>query len=71
MDMTPSDSALLEQLVDRYSMPEVIASLAVICSEKADHIRTSYADISLARGWDTASRLLGCVSERRALLCLQ
>jgi hypothetical protein len=45
----------LEDLVDRYGLTAVLMMLASICTDKADHIRSSYSDATLANSWDGAS----------------
>lgn len=48
----------LEALIDTHTVANVVDGLAFICREKADHIRASYQDESLARRWDRAMALL-------------
>jgi len=48
----------LELMVDRYSVAELVAALAKVCREKAEHIRVNWQDDDTARPWDrNAARL--------------
>ncbi len=42
----------IEGLIDTQSLTTVLDSISRICSEKADHIRVSYNDKSLANKWE-------------------
>jgi hypothetical protein len=56
----------LEDLVDQASLHDVLDALSTICYEKADHVRTTWQDIALARLWITnGTRLdaLACTVE--------
>ncbi|MGH8235392.1 MAG: hypothetical protein ACREXP_00030 [Steroidobacteraceae bacterium] len=59
----------LEKLIDERGLAGVLESIAGICGEKADHIRASYLDETLADNWDSASiavtNCAGRVSVRR------
>jgi hypothetical protein len=48
----------LEAFIDEYTLAEVLEKLANICREKADHIRTSYSDKTLAQTWDDDAKLI-------------
>lgn len=48
----------LEKLIDQYGLNAVLESIARICAEKADHIRSSYSDDDLAEVWDEAGEAL-------------
>lgn len=52
----------LERLVDARGLENVLELLAMVCSEKADHIRTSYSDNALADRWDNACNRLCAVA---------
>lgn len=46
----------LETLVDRHGLPQVLEALAMVCSAKADHLRTNWQDDGpQARAWDNAA----------------
>lgn len=49
--MNASLNDALEALVDRYGMSQVLFSLAAVCYEKEDHIRTNWQDKVTARAW--------------------
>ena len=48
---TKADSEILELMVDRVSLYEVLSMLEAICTEKADHIEITYGDKDLAAMW--------------------
>lgn len=41
----------LEGMVDRYGLDWVVAALAAICQEKAEHVRSTWQDEALAAAW--------------------
>jgi hypothetical protein len=53
-----TDQDVLEALVDRYSLANVIEALVAICSAKEDHVREAWQDQDLARGWAADARTL-------------
>lgn len=58
--MTKNDLEQLERLVDGTSLGEVLAELATIAFEKAEHVRTTWCDPETARLWAKAgNRLTG------------
>jgi len=53
-------SAMLEALIDRESLGDVLGQLSAIAEEKGIHIRENWGDKQLAQDWLNASgRLLG------------
>lgn len=42
----------LEALIDRHTPAIVLNDFAVVCREKAAHIRTNWQDDATARPWD-------------------
>jgi len=54
----------LEELVDHTSLHDVLDSLSTICYEKADHVRTTWQDIPLARLWIHAAKLLDALAQK-------
>ena len=49
----------LENKVDVYGVAAILAKLAEMASEKADHVRTNWQDEKLAKDWELlAARLL-------------
>lgn len=42
----------LEALIDANGLDIVLSALAMICSEKADHIESTYNDSNLAESWN-------------------
>lgn len=54
----------LELLIDRVGLAAVVQTLAEICFEKADHIRTDWQDGATARPWDKDGKKLSSLSDR-------
>lgn len=53
-------NAMLEALIDRESLGELLGRIAAIAEEKGGHILASYGDKRLAQDWvDAGGRLLG------------
>lgn len=48
----PSDTDVLEAMIDARGLDHVLIGLELICSEKAEHIRTNWQDKKTARPWD-------------------
>lgn len=46
----------LEAMIDSTSLAVVLGALAVICNEKADHLRMGWGDPHTAARWDKAAR---------------
>jgi hypothetical protein len=42
----------IEKLIDEKSVSEVLAAIATVCFEKAQHVRESYLDKVLAEQWE-------------------
>ena len=56
--MTNARMADLEELIDSHGLASVLNELAMICCEKAEHVRSIWQDEPLAAGWDKSSDLL-------------
>lgn len=56
--MNKDDLELLERLVDKYNLVEVVDGLETICIEKAEHIAHYWQDVALAKQWMFQSTLL-------------
>lgn len=41
----------LEQLIDAYGLPRILAELGAIAYAKAEHIQTNWQDRTLSRQW--------------------
>lgn len=53
----------IELIVDKIGMAGVTGLLAEICSEKAEHLRSSWQDEAAARDWERAGKVvLRCVA---------
>lgn len=50
-DLTSQELSDLEELIDSVGTHNLVAGIARICGEKADHIRVSYDDKELANDW--------------------
>jgi hypothetical protein len=48
----------LEGMVDRHGLEAVIETLAEICYEKGDHLRTNWQDEKSAKSWDRMGKQL-------------
>ena len=66
-DLTLEERNTLENLIDCTSIQAVLEALSDICGEKAEHIRSNWADIALAKQWDTACGLVGFLSTAPAI----
>lgn len=58
---------VLETMIDAYGVQHVVQVLAVVCREKAEHIRASYDDVGLAHRWDAVAVVLDNTADRSAL----
>jgi hypothetical protein len=56
--LTSDQKFQLEDLLDATSVMAVVAALAEICHEKAEHIRTTYQDRVTAASWNKAGNVL-------------
>lgn len=54
----------LEDAIDRYSLSDVLGTLANICSAKADHLRSNWQDENAAKEWDRAATLCSGASDK-------
>lgn len=48
----------LEALIDRHSLAHVVTGLSLICSEKAEHLRSNWQDKTAAKAWDADAKTL-------------
>lgn len=48
----------LEAMIDRNGLTHVVNTLAVICMEKAEHLRHNWQDLTSAKAWDADGRTL-------------
>lgn len=46
------DLVTLEDIMDRSSLSAILDALAIICREKADHLRSEWGDPQTAKFWD-------------------
>lgn len=53
----------IEALIDSHSLTRVLESIALICREKADHIRENWQDKVTAEPWDKAARHIDSVAD--------
>lgn len=44
----------LEHLVDKYGLNAMLAELANVCGEKAEHLRVNWQDSDAAKEWEKA-----------------
>jgi hypothetical protein len=45
----------LEQMVDAFTVREVLNALVMICDEKAEHVAVNWQDATSAKWWANAS----------------
>lgn len=64
--MSTSPHEELELLLDKMGLPLLLASLADIANEKAEHVATNWQDQNLAKRWRKAGTALGTFSRRMA-----
>jgi hypothetical protein len=55
MDTPMTRKDALESLIDQSTLPEVLADLAHVCGEKAEHLRANWQDEVTARQWEKAA----------------
>jgi len=53
-----TDRVTLEEMVDRYSLANVVEALVALCHTKAEHLTTNWQDPSSARDWVADARTL-------------
>ncbi len=58
------DSVTLELMIDRLGMRAVLALLAAIASEKAEHVRSAWQDEHTASDWDRAASAIDKASSK-------
>jgi hypothetical protein len=56
--MTDDLETTLEALVDAHGLTNIVEALAVICAEKAEHLRANWQDKTTARAWSADFRTL-------------
>lgn len=54
----------LEAYVDQCGLADILEMLAMICHEKASHLRSNWQDENAAKLWDRDGRQLECVAEK-------
>jgi hypothetical protein len=63
-DLTQSELAALEALIDTAGIEAVLQGLSEVCGLKADHIAHNWQDTILAKRWATLEGALGVVSTK-------
>jgi hypothetical protein len=53
--LSAADELVLEGLVDKFGLQNVLNGLACICSGKADHIESNWQDKRFAKHWEKAA----------------
>jgi len=56
--------ATLEEMVDRIGLTETLATLGLICHEKADHIRHNWQDKEAAKPWRRMGQSIDAVARK-------
>jgi len=67
MRRNPMAGGDLEAMIDQSSLSWVLDMLAVICSQKAEHIRENWQDYDLARRWEQASGICETAAGRKSV----
>jgi predicted metalloenzyme YecM len=62
-----SMTEVLERLIDKNSLLDVLIGLELVCSEKAAHIAENYQDKKLAAKWNRASARCGQLARDEAI----
>lgn len=57
-EVTRPDRDALEAMIDKFSLANVVGALALVCLDKAEHLRGNWQDETSAKSWDRASRIL-------------
>jgi hypothetical protein len=60
----------IEQLVDHASLSDVIAALALVCHEKAEHLLCNWQDKITAKVWDRAGTKIIRLSDDSSIVTL-
>lgn len=55
---------VIEPIIDKHSIDEVLDTIELICYEKAMHIRENWQDEKLAASWDTMGNKINTFIER-------
>lgn len=50
--MEDNPAEMLEQIIDKHGLANVLGHISDICNEKAIHVATNWQDTSLAKAWD-------------------
>lgn len=64
------DIIYLEGLVDKHNLASVLAALAGVVGDKADHIAMNWQDDRLAKQWEKGARVVDSASAKAATLGL-
>ncbi len=60
MDFTQIDMEMeLEKWIDAKGLSQVLSCVAVICGEKAEHLRSNWQDTMTAKSWDRDANKIG------------
>ena len=63
--MINKEADILESLIDKYGVSEVLHAIACICYEKAEHIRVNWQDYgSQPINFDKVGNLIGAMADR-------
>jgi hypothetical protein len=56
-----ADKLLIEGLIDRYGIDQILEITSEICGEKAQHIAENWQDTSLAKRWASLEGAIGVI----------
>lgn len=60
----PTIENLLEALVDKHGLANVLSALARICDEKAEHLAVNWQDTASAKVWAEDAEAIECISSK-------
>lgn len=62
--MDKDDMYVLEAMIDRYGLAEVLSGISFICSEKAEHVAVNWQDTTMGKQWMKFSELVDQANAR-------
>lgn len=62
--LNEQDHTLIEEMIDRVGLAQVVAALGGICEAKAEHVQTNWQDTRLAQLWTRKAGQLSMLTER-------
>jgi len=63
-DLTANEMDVLESIIDRMSVSDVLYAVEAICLSKADHVRANWQDEGLAKEWEHRAAVLSKAAQK-------